>query len=456
MTQDSQSSLNIRPLHYRDLEAIEALIQSESGFETESYSRVISARRQLTLVRQWYGPLKCLSLFPNPLQHAFSGYVAGGLQGLEGFIQVSPFNRTSTTWRVERIIAADPLRSVLPKRSLMKRAQLPPAESSRTEIVPVKRLPTDTASVLLRHCLETIWRARIWLVEVGVNDKLGIGLYRTNGFQPLAQKTYWSLSASLLETLSERPVDLPNLRPVSNADASLLYQLDTVSMPPLVRQAFDRHISDFRTGLARGAVASVKRLMAQQETVKGYVFEPQRKAAIGYFNLCISKTGHQPHSAQLTVHPAYTYLYPELLSQMAQLVQGYPKQSLELASSDYQPERETYLKQTGATPEQETVMMFRSVWHKMRESKSVSLENLQLVEVLQGLQPSRKPVPGRISLFDAASSSPNGSPADASSAEPARLADADEPTADGRASGSRRNGDRNSGSADQGGAWSPH
>jgi len=37
------------------------------------------------------------------------------------------------------------------------------------------------------------------------------------------------------------------------------------------------------------------------------------------------------------------------------------------------------------------------VWHKLRESKLVSLEGLQLSEVLQSFQPTRKPVPGRMS-----------------------------------------------------------
>jgi hypothetical protein len=44
-------------------------------------------------------------------------------------------------------------------------------------------------------------------------------------------------------------------------------------------------------------------------------------------------------------------------------------------------------------------MMSRSVWHKLREAKPVSLEGLHLSEVLQGFQPARKPVPSRISLI---------------------------------------------------------
>jgi hypothetical protein len=41
--------------------------------------------------------------------------------------------------------------------------------------------------------------------------------------------------------------------------------------------------------------------------------------------------------------------------------------------------------------------MSRSVWHKIRESKFVSLEGIQWTEVLQGLQPARKPIPGGMS-----------------------------------------------------------
>ncbi|MEO0406095.1 MAG: GNAT family N-acetyltransferase [Cyanobacteria bacterium P01_A01_bin.135] len=431
MTLTTQSPPAIRPLHYRDLDAIDRMIDSGGGFETQNHSACTTAQ-QIATVRRWYGPLKCLSLFPNPLQHAFSAYVAEGIRGLRGFIQVAPFNQAGTTWRVERIVAGNP--------------HLWPSETDLPGSTQ-DNLSSDVASSLLRHCLETIWRARLWLVEVDINDKLGIGLYRTNGFQPLAQRTYWSLPPALLAALSERTVSLPNLRPVSNADAALLYQLDTVSMPPLVRQAYDRHIADFRVSLAQGTLSGVRRLMSKQETVRGYVFEPQRKAAIGHFNLCISKTGSRPHTAQLTVHPAYTCLYPELLTQMAQLVQGYPDQALELASADYQTERETYLTQTGAVPERQTLMMFRSIWHKVRESKAVSLENLQLADVLQGLQPSRKPVPGRISLLDK-------SPSTKEDRNPTL------PWSDAGQAGS--GGDSPSdleppnGSGDQGGAWFPH
>ncbi len=208
--------------------------------------------------------------------------------------------------------------------------------------------------------------------------------------------TYWTIEPDLLAKLGEREPDLPNLTPVSNSDAQLLYQLDTVSMPPLVRQVFDRHILDFKTSLFESILSGIKQWFGRTEVVSGYVFEPQRKAAIGYFQIRLSRDGSSHHEAQLTVHPAYTWLYPELLAQMARITQQLPPQALRLASTDYQPEREEYLTSIGAEPIANTLLMSRSVWHKLRETKQVSMEGLQLSDVLGGLQPSRKPVPGRM------------------------------------------------------------
>ncbi|MDY7023362.1 MAG: hypothetical protein SWJ54_18760, partial [Cyanobacteriota bacterium] len=63
---------------------------------------------------------------------------------------------------------------------------------------------------------------------------------------------------------------------------------------------------------------------------------------------------------------------------------------------DYLPEREAYFEKMGATRITHSLLMSRSVWHKVRESK-LSLEGLQLSDVLQSLQPARKPIPSRIS-----------------------------------------------------------
>ncbi|WP_413172356.1 N-acetyltransferase family protein [Anabaena azotica] len=355
-------SLVIRPVQYRDLDGIERLTQ-------DSFAAVSVQGSFFTMqwLRHWFGLLKFLSWFPNPLQYRFCGYVAEQGRILLGMIQVSPFNRTRSTWRIDRVMldrAAD-------KQGI--------------------------GSQLLRHCFESILEARTWLLEVNVNDKDALALYRQNGFQRLAEMTYWEITPDLLVELAQAEPDLPNLLPVSNADAPLLYQLDTASMPPLVRQVFDRHTHDFKTSLFGVLSDAVKQWLTKTEVVSGYVFEPQRKAAIGYFQVQLDRKGENPHVATLTVHPAYTWLYPELLSQLARIAQDFPQQGLQLASSDYQPEREEYLERIGAKRIEHTLIMSRSVWHKIRESKLVSLEGIQWPEVLQGLQPARKPIPGGMS-----------------------------------------------------------
>lgn len=358
-------SVVIRPVQHRDLDGLERL--SQESFAEHTPKKASFAINQMQWLRRWYGLLKFLSLFPNPLKYRLCAYVAEQGRTLLGMIQVSPFNRTRSTWRVERVMldrAAD-------KQGI--------------------------GSQLLRHCFESILEARTWILEVNINDKEALALYRQNGFQRLAEMTYWEIAPELLEELASSEPDLPNLLPVSNADAQLLYQLDTASMPPLVRQVFDRQTQDFKTSLFATLIDAVKQWVSKTEVVSGYLFEPQRKAAIGYFQLSLDRKGQQPHVATLTVHPAYTWLYPELLSQLARIAQDVPKQPLQLASADYQPEGEEYLEQIGASRREHTLIMSRSVWHKVRESKFVSLEGIQLPEVLQGLQPARKPIPGGMS-----------------------------------------------------------
>lgn len=379
------STLTIRPFQHRDLDAIADLRSCESLSSCEAPSEesdsvepdLAELEQQLQTMRRWYGLLKLLSLFPNPLRYFFCVYVAEQSARLCGMIQVAPLNRTRSTWRVKRVAV----------------------DSTATG----GGLASDVGSQLLRHCFQAIWEARTWLIEVNVNDKPTLALYRQNGFQTLAHLTYWAIAAETLKSLAERETDLPNLLPVSNADAVLLHQLDTVAMPPLVRQVFDLHVVDFKSNPFSSIMRGLQNWLSKTETVSGYVFEPQRKAAIGYFQLQLCCDGSRPHRAELTVHPAYTWLYPELMTQMAQVTQGFPAQSLQIASTDYQQEREGFLEQLGARRIEHTLMMSRSVWHKLRESRFSSLEGLQFSDVLQGLQPSRKPVPGRFSFADVVS-----------------------------------------------------
>ncbi|NJK58701.1 MAG: GNAT family N-acetyltransferase [Pleurocapsa sp. SU_5_0] len=383
--------LIVRPLQYRDVDAINALVSECVAKETSK--RLITIDRELEQVGSWYGLKRFLALLPRSYYHGWRVYVAQHLSEVLGLIQVSSLNSTRSTWRVERVL----LNSNSPALELLKTQK-------------------EIGSQLLRHCLQNIWEARTWMLEVNINEKNHLALYRENGFQPLAQMTYWQVSADLIAQLAQQDSDLPNFLPISNADAPLLYQLDCVSMPPLLRQVFDRHADDFKSGMVQNAVGQIRLWLNGTDVVSGYVFEPQRKAAIGYFRLESSKDGSRPHRAQLTVNPAYTWLYPQLTAKMAQIIQESVdrkrglaadnqlySQPLEIVSADYQPEREEYFNKIGATAVEQTLLMSRSVWHKIKEAKP--LEGLQLSGVLQGLKPVRAPIPSRISWLKSFSGS---------------------------------------------------
>jgi hypothetical protein len=367
---DDAAQHHIRSLQYRDLDALSGLVETAKiGSQNPEASQALAQ-----WLRRWYGPLAILGLFPNPWRNLASLWVAEQSRQINGLLQTTPINRSRSTWRIDRVVARGGM-----------------AEGDQLS------LAADVGAQLLRHCLETVWEARTWVAEVEVTDEATLALYRQSGFQPLAQLTSWAIQPASWLELAQRSPNLTNLMPVSNADAQLLYQLDTVSMPPLLRQVFDRHVQDFRAGLGRSIVGSINRRLKQTDIYSAYVFEPQRKAAIGYIRLRRSRNPDLSHQAELTVHPAYTWLYPELLAHMAMALEGYPEFPLELVSADYQPEREQCFEQVQAEPVEHRLLLSRSVWHKLRETRGVSFENLQIAEMLQGLQ-KRQPLPGRISL----------------------------------------------------------
>jgi hypothetical protein len=392
MAANSESKFQtiVRPLQYRDIDSIAPLCQQAT---TDDSAVKMQIERLLSQIARWYAPFQFLNIIPTPTFTDRALLVAECGQQLRGVVSVSPFNRTRSTWHVEWVATLQ-----------AKDFTTDEDQAATPEQVTGKN---DIGTQLLRYCFEHIVQASTWVLEVDVNDNSALALYRQNGFQPLAHLTYWEIAPELLQELAQREPDLPNLLPVRNADAQLIYQLDTVSMPPLLRQVFDRQIHDFKTNIAQTVIGKFKGWMQQKQSVSNYVFETQRKAAIGYYRLSLNhdvqvldQEKQYPHQAELTVHPAYTWLYPELMAQLARSCQSLPSQPLQLVSADYQPEREEYFQQIGAVRVKHSLLMSRSVWHKLREAKHLSLENLQLADMLQSLQPSRQPIPNRMDKHD--------------------------------------------------------
>lgn len=360
-----KSSLQIRPLQYRDLNAIAVLLQERLDIEYKSCQA--SLLRKISKYQSYFGLLQLSHIFAGSFCQNLYLYIAEKDGQIHGFIEVSPVNHNRTTWKVEQVLV-----------------------NHNTSLNHLLIGNCSIGSQLLRYCFEKIWEARTWILEVDINEKNTIGLYRENGFQPIEQITYWECDANILNALAQQETSLPNLLPVSNTDSRLIYQLDCVCMPPMLRQIFDRHIEDFKRGIWQYFREKLQAWFNEIDTLSAYVFEPQRKAAIGYFKLERCKNGSQSHQATLLVHPAYTWLYPKLLSKMAELVQPFPHQSLILSSSNYQAEREEYLENLGASRKEHNLFMSRSVWHKLRESKNL---DFNLPEVLKGLKPVHNPIP---------------------------------------------------------------
>jgi len=350
----------IRRVQFLDLEAVAALCGASAAGE---HSVSLLSTDQM---RHWYGPVRLLSLFPNRYQHIFDVYVAQVEGKVVGMIQVSPVNVTRTTWRIDRLIVNE--------------------EFSSQQI----------GLLLMGWVFEYYRNARTWILEINIHDKASLAVYREKGFQSLAEQSYWYLAPETLQGLSGSSHNPLQLRPVSNADAHLLCELDTVAMPPIVRNIYNRHLDDFRRNYLQRLTDTVGLVLSRQERVSRYVYEPQRKAAIGAFDLYLQRDpGLQPHRVHLWVHPAYTWLYAPLLQTIAQIALYYPHTGLEVASADYQPEREAYFTALGAGVTERTLLMARSVWHKVRESRN-PLEGLSLPDMLPKWQPLQNPLPNRI------------------------------------------------------------
>ncbi len=352
--------LLIRRAQFLDIDAITGLCKNSVS---QNHGAGLTAEQ----VRFWYGPVRLLSFFPNAYQHLFDVYVAQVEGKVVGMIQVSPVNATQTTWRIDRLVVNPEFAS------------------------------QEIGSLLIGWVIESYRNVRAWILETNISDTAALANYRERGFQSLAQQSYWHFSHEVLQQAAQQPVAPVEFRPVSNADAALMCELDTATMPPIVRNFYNRHLEDFRYNYLQRAAAELGLHLSQQERVFSYVYEAQRRVAIGAFDLQLHRNteANYPHHAQLWVHPAYTWLYAPLMHTLARISSHYPEQGLEIASADYQPEREAYFTTLGAAVTERTLMMARSMFHKERESRN-PLENLSLPDMLPKWQPVRNPIPDRI------------------------------------------------------------
>ncbi|MEM9151657.1 MAG: hypothetical protein AAGB19_14545, partial [Cyanobacteria bacterium P01_F01_bin.3] len=100
-SQSSNADIYIRSIHLRDLDNLKVAGATEVASCATDTPDIDDYIQQM---RRWYGPLKVLTLFPNPLQHMFSAFVAEAGGYLQGMIHVTPFNQTLSTWKIDRML----------------------------------------------------------------------------------------------------------------------------------------------------------------------------------------------------------------------------------------------------------------------------------------------------------------------------------------------------------------
>ncbi len=93
----------IRPVQYRDLETVERLYVED--FDSDNIRSSIDSERPFKVLslRPWNSLTRVFGLLLKPLKNSSCTYLAEQASTICGVIRVSPFNRTRSTWRVDRV-----------------------------------------------------------------------------------------------------------------------------------------------------------------------------------------------------------------------------------------------------------------------------------------------------------------------------------------------------------------
>ena len=123
----------VRPLQYRDIDAIASLCQQATIPDPAVKAQIDRLFQQMN---RWYAPFQFLNIIPTPNLTDRALLVAECDKQVRGVISVSPFNRTRSTWHVEWV-------------SVDRQATTPEQVAGRNDI----------GSQLLRYCFEHIVEA---------------------------------------------------------------------------------------------------------------------------------------------------------------------------------------------------------------------------------------------------------------------------------------------------------
>jgi hypothetical protein len=281
----------------------------------------------------------------------------GGQQQILGLIVCRRLNRSGSSWQVEHLRL--PIRSIDP--------------------VSPGRLEVSTA--LLREAIHRARSAASWFATASSIDRARLALLREQGFQPQRTDQLWRWRPAA-PVSAPLPAGLQLLR-LHRGTAPLLWHLEQATCPAHLRQLLDRSIED---------------LLDQSGSRGWMLFDAARQEAVAAVRWLADRPDGG-HRVELSVHPLWQHLLGSPCERLLQALAagGSP---LWLTSEVGDRAREQWLRGLGADPQQEEVLMARSVWRRQGASPT-RLRVARLGAVLEQFQPRRQPLPtpvGRVFL----------------------------------------------------------
>ncbi len=274
----------------------------------------------------------------------------GGEQRVLGLIVCRRLNRSGSSWQVEHLrlplSAADP------------------SSPGRREI----------SSALLREAIQRARSAASWFATASSVDSSRLGLLREQGFQPQRTDQLWRWCPDPNAPAAPLPAGLQLLR-LHRGSAALLWHLEQATCPAQLRQLLDRSIED----------------LLDQSGSRGWMLvDGARNEAVAAVRW-LSDRPDGGLRVELSVHPLWQHLLGAPCERLLQaLASGTTPMWLTCEVGDRA--RQQWLCGLGAEPQQEVVLMARSVWRRQGASPA-RLGVARLEAVLEQFQPRRRPLP---------------------------------------------------------------
>jgi len=276
--------------------------------------------------------------------------LSGGQQRVLGLIVCRRLNRSGSSWQVEH------LRLSLAASDAMSPGRL------------------EISGLLLREAIQRSRSAASWFATASSLDRFRLALLREHGFQPQRTDQLWRWRPTANAAAAPLPAGL-QLQRLHRGTAALLWHLEQATCPAQLRQLLDRSVED----------------LLDQSGSRGWMLvDAARNEAVA----AVRWLSDRPDGGlriELSVHPLWQHLLGAPCERLLQALAtgGAP---LWLTCEVGDGARQQWLTGLGAEPQQEVVLMARSVWRRQAATPS-RLSVARLDAVLEQFQPRRRPLP---------------------------------------------------------------